>query len=411
MIACWPRQLSSRTDKPNLQYTKWVTRDQALLSYILASLSRDVLMSVATHTTLAEVWGALAGMFGACTRAQTVNTHISMATTKKGATTMAEYYTKMKNLTDEMAASGQSLGDEEFMAYVLIGLDEELYNSLVSSIVTRVEPISSYELFSQMLSYELSLEKQPGRGYSSHSSANTAMRGHGGSFGRSGSNNTGYGRGRSCGSGQGTGPFPSRGGYTNTNVLHPTTSSDSSGGQTQPKCQVCWKIRHTTNVCWYRFNDEFIPDPHFAGGASSSGNANPNWYLDFDTTDHITGELEKLTMHDRYTGNDQIHAANDAGMEIVYVGKSVLPTSTRSLHLENVLHVPHAHKNLVSIHRFNIDNNTFVELHPFFFLIKGQVTRKILLCGPCKGGLYPLTALPSPTQKLLLSVVKPSSSR
>jgi hypothetical protein len=159
MIACRPRQLSSRTDKPNLQYTKWVTRDQALLSYILASLSRDVLMSVATHTTLAEVWGALAGMFGACTRAQTVNTHISMATT------MAEYYTKMKNLTDEMAASGQSLGDEEFMAYVLIGLDEELYNSLVSSIVTRVEPISSYELFSQMLSYELSLEKQPGRGY------------------------------------------------------------------------------------------------------------------------------------------------------------------------------------------------------------------------------------------------------
>jgi hypothetical protein len=388
-----------------------VTRDQALLSYILASLSQDVLMSVATHTTLAEVWGALAGMFGACTRAQTVNTHISMATTKKGATTMAEYYTKMKNLTDEMAASGQSLGDEEFMAYVLIGLDEELYNSLVSSIVTRVEPISPSELFSQMLSYELSLEKQPGGGYSSHSSANAAMQGHGGSFGRSGSNNTGYGRGPSCGSGQGTGPFPSRGGYTNTNVRHPTISSDSSGGQTQPKCQVCWKIGHTANVCWYRFNDEFIPGPHFAGGASSSGNANPNWYLDSDATDHITGELEKLTMHDRYTSNDQIHAANDAGMEIVYVGKSVLPTSTRSLHLENALHVPHAHKNLVSIHHFNIDNNTFVELHPFFFLIKGQVTRKILLCGPCKGGLYPLTALPSPTQKILLSAVKPSSSR
>jgi hypothetical protein len=80
--------------------------------------------------------------------------------------------------------------------------------------------------------------------------------------------------------------------------------------------------------------------------------------LDSGTTYHITGELEKLTMHDRYNGHDQIHSTNGAGMEIVHVGKSVLPTSTRSLHLDNVLHVPRAHKNLVSIHHFNIDNNT-----------------------------------------------------
>jgi uncharacterized membrane protein YgcG len=221
---------NSTTDKLNPEYTKWVTRGQALLGYILASLSRDVLMSVATHTSSAEVWGALVGMFRAYTHAQTVNTCIALAKMKKGATSMAEYYTKMKNLADDMAASGQSLGDENFVAYVLTSLDEELYNSLVSSIVTRVKPISSFELFSQMLSYELCLEKQAGGGYSSHSFANAAMRGRGGSYGCGGSNNNGRGRGQSHGSGRGSVLFPPHGGYTNTNTQHPATSSDSSRG-------------------------------------------------------------------------------------------------------------------------------------------------------------------------------------
>jgi uncharacterized membrane protein YgcG len=210
----------STTNKANPEYTKWVTRDQALLGYILASLSQDVLMSVATHTSSVVVWSDLVGMFGACTRAQTVNTCIVLAMTKKGATTMAEYYTKMKNLADKMAASGQSLSDEEFVAYILTGLDDELYNLLVSSIVTRVELISPSEHFSQMLSYELHLEKQAGGGYSLHSSANTTTWGRGGSYGHGSSNNNGHGLGRSQGSGRGSGsvPFPSREGYTNTNT-------------------------------------------------------------------------------------------------------------------------------------------------------------------------------------------------
>jgi hypothetical protein len=178
-----------------------------------------------------------------------------------------------------------------------------------------------------------------------------------------------------------------------------------------PRCQVCLKVGHTTNICWYRFDEDFIPESRVAAMASSSNGANPNWYLDSGATDHITGELEKLTMHERYHGTDQIRAANEACMDIVHVGKSVLPTITRPLHLNHVLHVPNTHKQLISIHRFNLDNNTFIELHPFFFLIEDQVTRKVLLRGPCRGGLYPLPQLSFPTQKLILSAIKPSSER
>jgi hypothetical protein len=61
-----------------------------------------------------------------------------------------------------------------------------------------------------------------------------------------------------------------------------------------------------------------------AGVASASTN-DPNWYLDSGATDHITGELEKLTMHETYHNNDQIRVANGAGMDITHVGKAVLP--------------------------------------------------------------------------------------
>jgi hypothetical protein len=73
-------------------------------------------------------------------------------------------------------------------------------------------------------------------------------------------------------------------------------------------------------------------------------------------------------MHDPYAGTDQIHAANGKGMDITRVGKIVIPTPSRNLVLDNALHVPFAHKNLISVHHFTLDNDTFIEFHPYFFL-------------------------------------------
>jgi hypothetical protein len=50
---------------------------------------------------------------------------------------MTEYFSEMKNLADEMSSSGQPLGDKKFVSYVLTGLDGEIYNLLVSSIITE----------------------------------------------------------------------------------------------------------------------------------------------------------------------------------------------------------------------------------------------------------------------------------
>jgi hypothetical protein len=121
--------------------------------------------------------------------------------------------------------------------------------------------------------------------------------------------------------------------------------------------------------------------------------------------------LEKLSVRDKYNGQDQMHTANGAGMRINNIGHTILHTPKRDLHLKNILNVPSAHKNLVSVHRLTSDNNTFLEFHPNFFLIKDQVSKKILHHGRCRGGLYPLLPRGAASDKQVLGVVKPTTSR
>ena len=129
--------------------------------------------------------------------------------------------------------------------------------------------------------------------------------------------------------------------------------------------------------------------------------------MDTGATDHITGELEKLTIRDKYSGNEQVHAANGTGMDIGYVGHSVLHSPHTHIHLNNVLHVPQASKSLIHVNRLARDNNAFLEFHPNHFSIKEQGTKRTLLRGRCEGGLYPLK---SSYNKQALGASKLSSS-
>jgi hypothetical protein len=63
-------------------------------------------------------------------------------------------------------------------------------------------------------------------------------------------------------------------------------------------------------------------------------------------------------------------------MNISNIGNAVIDTPAKSLHLNNILHVPQAKKNL--------------EYFPTHFLIKDLETRRNLLRGRCEDGLYPL---------------------
>jgi hypothetical protein len=68
-------------------------------------------------------------------------------------------------------------------------------------------------------------------------------------------------------------------------------------------------------------------------------------------------------------------------------------------------------KSLISVHHFTLDNDTFIEFHPYFFFIKDRKMRKVLLHRPCKGGLYPLPPSSSKFRKLVFSAIKIPADR
>jgi hypothetical protein len=51
-------------------------------------------------------------------------------------------------------------------------------------------------------------------------------------------------------------------------------------------------------------------------------------------------------------------------MPISQVGQSTIYSRDHNLILKDILHVPNASKNLVSVHKFTYDNNVFFEFHP-----------------------------------------------
>jgi histone deacetylase 1/2 len=123
--------------------------------------------------------------------------------------------------------------------------------------------------------------------------------------------------------------------------------------------------------CFKTFDASFTGYPQKTVVSVTSYGVDTNWYMDTGATDHITGELEKLTIRDKYTGNEQVHAANGSGMDISYVGHTTLHSPHSQIHLSNILHVPQANKSLISVNRLACDNNAFLEFHPNHFFHQG----------------------------------------
>jgi hypothetical protein len=142
-------------------------------------------------------------------------------------------------------------------------------------------------------------------------------------------------------------------------------------------CQICAIHGHLASDCWWHFKNDSDDDggrDNMKGVNVASYGMDSNWYSDSGATDHITSELNKLTTQEKYKGRDRVHMYDGNHMVISHTGYSKLQTPHSTFHLNDILCIPSASKNLLSIHKLCPDNNVFIEFHPWFFLIKYQVT-------------------------------------
>ena len=92
--------------------------------------------------------------------------------------------------------------------------------------------------------------------------------------------------------------------------------------------------------------------------------------MDFNATDHLTSDLERLHVRERYGGQDQVQVSKGSSLSISHIGHSTLAGS--SLRLKNILHVLHTRQHLLYVYRLVSDNDIFIKFHRYFFLVKGH---------------------------------------
>ena len=113
-----------KTTIENPAFTEWISKDQQVLRFILNSLSPDVLAHVTGLDTSVEVWAALMAMVSTPSRSRIQSLRSPLNDTKKNNLTAAKYFSQMKALASELAATDKTLDDDELIRYILHGLDK-----------------------------------------------------------------------------------------------------------------------------------------------------------------------------------------------------------------------------------------------------------------------------------------------
>jgi len=155
---------------------------------------------------------------------------------------MIEYLQKFKNLVDTIAAVGQPLNDFKLLSFLLAGLGSE-FDPFVTSVTTRVDPMSIEELYVHLLTHEMQLEHNLQSTEVVFPSANTdAFFSHtknkGPSRGRHGSTSSTYSSSQSA--------YRYHGNHRDQGRGRSSFSHSSSSSSPRLLSQVCNKPGHTT---------------------------------------------------------------------------------------------------------------------------------------------------------------------
>jgi hypothetical protein len=118
---------------PNTDYSAWIARDQAVMSYLINTLSPDILAHVVGLETTKYVWSVLTKMFSTQSMSKVNHLRGALNSTKNGSLTIAQYFAKMKGFSSELMALGKEVDDGELIGYIFNGLDGT-YNNVVATI-------------------------------------------------------------------------------------------------------------------------------------------------------------------------------------------------------------------------------------------------------------------------------------
>ncbi|KAL6324735.1 hypothetical protein AAG906_017075 [Vitis piasezkii] len=309
----------------NPAYILWNKKDQCVLSWINATLSDKVLASVYGITSAREVWSSLANKFASQSRTRVHHLKRKLQTLHQGSMKCTDFLEKAKLVSDELAAVGKPLEDDDLMSYIVSGLNPS-FNPFITSLsfATRDKNVSFEDFQAELLSYELLLENQ-----------NIAI--------------------------------PPE---TN-NFAFFTPKSNQQQYNRKPKNPNCF---HRMD---YAYQGRHPPTQLAAMVAHSNAEQEEEtWFADSGANQHITANLEHLTLQQPYTGQENVAVGNGQ-----------------------------ASANLLSINQFCLDNNCLFILTGTHYFVKDIQAGRHSLEGGVKGSLSNPIRLMSINKSHALSAV------
>jgi hypothetical protein len=128
-----------------------------ILSVLISTLTKLLVVHVVGCATARDLWTTLVTMFTFQARSRVMQIHYQLATFKKGNSSITKYFQTIKAMSDNLAAVGQQLNDFESISYLLAGLRSE-YDPFITSVTTRLDPLSIDELYGHLLAHEMRIE-------------------------------------------------------------------------------------------------------------------------------------------------------------------------------------------------------------------------------------------------------------
>lgn len=277
-------------ETPNPEFLFHNRQDKLIYSAILGAITQSIQPLLSKANTSAEIWTLLASTYAKPSRGHIKQVHHQLKNWKKGTKTISEYLQGISARVDQLAVLGKVLDLEDQLELALEGLPED-YKQVVDQIESRDTPPTFSELHEKLLNHEARLLAVP-TSQSFPVTANVAT------------NN--YRPQKSTN-------------YRNFQWQAPNHQNPTGTRPPRPylgRCQICGIQGHSARRCnQLASHTGLLPAPRGWQPRANYASPAPNpWLLDSGATHHIASDLANLSLHQPYTGGEEVLVGNGAAL-------------------------------------------------------------------------------------------------
>lgn len=117
----------------------------------------------------------------------------------------------------------------------------------------------------------------------------------------------------------------------------------------------------------------------------------PAWYLDTDASNHITPDLNNLSLHTPYIGPVKVAVRRGQTLPIQHMGFGMISNPSFQLKLNEVFHVPQISANLLLVQQLTKGNDCIISFDANTYSVQDKQMNRVIYRGSSKNGVYSLS--------------------